>query len=92
MTRAMKAANKPQYAAIMLLGFLCLATYSYGHRNADYASRAEFNALLDTSMGEPARSAGVTSKVGVAHPAKPVKLILGSPEWVETTQYAFREE
>jgi len=75
MTRAMKAANKPQYFAIMLLGFLCLATYSYGQRNEDYASRAEFGALLDKSMGGAAER-----KVVQAPPAKPVILTMKTHE------------
>jgi hypothetical protein len=74
MTRAMKAANKPQYAVIMLLGFLCLATYSYGQRNTDYASRAEFGALLDKSMGGVSTRKDEAAKALESPPAKPVLL------------------
>ena len=82
MSRYMKAANKPSYTAIMVLGFLCLATYAYGQKPEEYASRAEFNAVLDNVLGDASTRKDEASfnDDKPSSPAKPVSLIIPGKE------------
>jgi hypothetical protein len=70
------------FAIICALMFALLAAYSYQHKAQAYAGRAEFNALLDKSMGDAAhrKAAGRLDRLKTS-PAKHGKAAVMADLW-----------